>query len=61
MTARRPSRAELERDYDLVRGCLRPDYARLADAVYIRRDPDTFEITWPSSSLEDDLKRMGLF
>lgn len=60
MSARRPSRAELERDYDLRRGMLRPDYARLWDAPYVKRNPDTFEITWPCSVIEDDLKRMGL-
>lgn len=60
MSARRLDRAELERTYDLRRGMLRPAYDRLADAIYIRRDPNTFEVSWPATSLEDDLKRAGL-
>ena len=60
MIARRPSRAEMERLYDLTLGMLRPAYDRLAEAQYIRRNPVTDEISWPSSSLEDDLRRAGL-
>lgn len=58
--SRRPSRAELERDYDMVLRQLRPAYDRLADAAYIRRDPITDEVSWPASSLELDLKKAGL-
>lgn len=54
------TRAELERSYDLVRGMLRPAYDRLADAARVRRNPDTYEVSWPSSTLEDDLRRAGL-
>lgn len=60
MSRPRPTRAELARSYDLVRGCLRPDYGRLADAHHIRLNPETGEITWPASTLEHDLRRAGL-
>ena len=54
------TRAEMLRDYDMVRGCLRPAYDRLADAAYIRRDPETFEVSWPRTTIEDALRRLGL-
>ena len=54
------NRAQLEQDYDLVRGMLRPAYDRLADAAYVRRDPVTDEISWPAASIEDELRRVGL-
>ena len=54
------TRAQFERDYDLVRGMLRPDYTRLAEAAYVRRNPVTDEISWPAGRIEDDLKRLGL-
>lgn len=57
---RRPTRAELERSYDLTRGCLRPAYDRLAEAHMVRRHPVTDEISWPATTLEDDLRRAGL-
>jgi len=48
------------RYYDLARGHLRAAYDRLADAAHIRRHPVTDEISWPSSTLEDDLRKAGL-
>ena len=40
---------------------LRPDYNRLEMAHHIRRDPDTAEISWEPTSMEDELKRLGLW
>lgn len=54
------TRAELERDYDLTRGMLRPAYDRLAEASRVRRDPETDEISWPNGTMEEDLRRAGL-
>ena len=39
---------------------LRPDYGRLEEAHYVRRDPDTYEISWPPTRMEDELMRLGL-
>jgi len=39
---------------------LRPDYSRLEVAHHIVRDPDTYEISWEPSSMEDELVRLGL-
>lgn len=39
---------------------LRPDYSRLEEAHYVRRDPDTYEISWPPTRMEDELMRLGL-
>lgn len=39
---------------------LRPDYSRLDDASYIKRNPDTYEISWPPTRMEDELMRLGL-
>lgn len=39
---------------------LRPDYTRLDDAVYIKRNPETYEISWPPTRMEDELMRLGL-
>ena len=39
---------------------LRPDYSRLDDASYIKRDPITDEISWPPTRMEDELMRLGL-
>lgn len=50
----------LDRDYDMVRRILRPAYQRLADAYLVRRRPDTDEISWPATTLEDDLRKAGL-
>ena len=45
--------------YDLRRWMLRPDYARLADAHHIRRDPDTYEISWAPDRVEQRLREAG--
>lgn len=39
---------------------LRPDYDRLETAHHITRNPDTYEISWPPSRIEDELIRLGL-
>jgi hypothetical protein len=53
-------RRTLEMLYDLRRWMLRPDYQRLADAHHIRRDPNTYEISWAPSSIEARLHEAGL-
>lgn len=52
--------AEMHDLYDMRLGMLRPAYDRLADAQYIKRNPNTGEISWPSTTLEDDLRKAGL-
>lgn len=39
---------------------LRPDYDRLEKAHYIFKDPDTGEISWEPTAIEDELRRLGL-
>lgn len=39
---------------------LRPDYDRLETAHMIIRDPETDEISWEHTSIEDELARLGL-
>lgn len=39
---------------------LQPDWARLEEAHLIKRDPHTDEISWPPTSLEDQLRKAGL-
>lgn len=39
---------------------LRPAYNRLELAHYIVRDPDTGEISWEPTAIEDELRRLGL-
>lgn len=39
---------------------LRPDYSRIEDAAYIRRDPKTDEVSWPPTRMMDELRRLGL-
>lgn len=39
---------------------LRPDYARLEDAFYISRNPDTHEVSWPPTRMMDQLEKLGL-
>lgn len=39
---------------------LRPDYDKLEQAHYIERDPETYEISWPPTAIEDELRRLGL-
>ena len=39
---------------------LRPDYDRLEQAHHIRRDPVTYEISWPPTGMMEELKRLGL-
>ena len=53
-------RRTLEFLYDLRQWMLRPDYQRLADTHRIKRNPVTDEISWPPSSLVDDLRKAGL-
>lgn len=48
------------RIYDPIRRELRPDYARLANARYIKRDPRTDEISWEPTSIEAQLREAGL-
>jgi hypothetical protein len=37
-----------------------PDPDRLADARYIKRDPDTDEISWPPLRMTDVLRELKL-
>lgn len=60
MRVYRPTPSELARDYDLRRGYLRPAYDRLADAHHIRRDPETGEVSWPPTRIEDELSNLCL-
>jgi hypothetical protein len=53
-------RKMMEMLYDLKRGMLRPAYDRLAVADKIRRDPDTYEISWEPTSIEQKLREAGL-
>jgi len=46
--------------YDLRRWMLRPDYDRLANARFIRRDPVTDEVSWEPVSIEERLREAGL-
>lgn len=39
---------------------LRPDYDRLELAQYIVLDPETREISWEPTAIEDELRRLGL-
>ncbi len=39
---------------------LRPDYDRLDLAQYIIMDPETREISWEPTAIEDELIRLGL-
>lgn len=39
---------------------LRPDYDRMEAAQYITKDPDTGEVSWEPTGLEDELRRLGL-
>lgn len=39
---------------------LRPAYDRLEVAHHIVKDPDTGEISWEPSSIEEELRRLGL-
>lgn len=39
---------------------LRPDYDRLEQAHHIKVDPDTGEISWPPTKMEEELRRLGL-
>jgi hypothetical protein len=41
-------------------GILQPDYSRLEEAHLIKRNPETDEISWASSNLEDQLRKAGL-
>jgi len=37
-----------------------PDPERMATAHHIRRDPDTGEISWPPTRMDDILRQLGL-
>ena len=39
---------------------LRPDYRRMEIAHYIVRDPDTGEISWEPTDIEEQLISLGL-
>ena len=39
---------------------LRPSYDRLELAHYITRDPDTGEVSWEPTAIEDELMKLGL-
>ena len=39
---------------------LRPSYDRLELAHYIWRDPDTGEVSWEPTAIENELIRLGL-
>lgn len=39
---------------------LRPAYDRLEVAHHIARDPDTGEVSWEPTAIEDELRRLGL-
>jgi hypothetical protein len=41
-------------------GILQPDWSRLEEAHLIKRDPVTDEISWPPTSIEEQLKKAGL-
>ena len=54
------NRATLSILYDLKRWMLRPDYARLANAHHIKRNPATDEISWEPTGIEQRLREAGL-
>lgn len=39
---------------------LRPDYRKMEIAHYIVRDPDTGEVSWEPTGIEEELIRLGL-
>lgn len=41
-------------------GAMLPDPDRVAAACYVRRDPYTFEISWPPTQTAAVLKTLGL-
>ena len=41
-------------------GAMLPDPKRMATAHHIRRDPDTGEISWPPTRMDDVLRQLGL-
>lgn len=41
-------------------GILQPAWDRLEEAHLIKRDPITDEVSWPDTSLEDQLRKAGL-
>ncbi|RPI62414.1 MAG: hypothetical protein EHM48_04125 [Planctomycetaceae bacterium] len=41
-------------------GAMLPDPERMATAHHIRRDPDTGEISWPPTRMDDILRQLGL-
>lgn len=46
--------------YEPTRRELRPDYARLANARFIKRNFLTDEISWEPTSIEAQLREAGL-
>lgn len=53
-------RKTLEDLYDLKRAMLKMDQRAVEDASYIRRHPETYEISWPPTGLLSELERLGL-
>ena len=41
-------------------GAVLPDASRLLAARHVRRNPDTFEISWPPTDMELQLIELGL-
>lgn len=39
---------------------MRPDYERMENAHYITVNPETREVSWPPSRLEEELAALGL-
>lgn len=39
---------------------LRPDYRRMEISHYITRDPDTGEVSWEPTEMDEELIRLGL-
>ena len=41
-------------------GAMLPDPERMATAHHIRRNPDTGEVSWPPTRMDDVLRQLGL-
>jgi hypothetical protein len=41
-------------------GAMLPDSSRILAALYVRRCPDTFEVSWPPTDMELQLIELGL-
>ena len=51
-------RKTLEDLYDLKRGMLRMDQRAMEEAPYIRRHPNTGEVSWPPTGLLRELEAL---